>query len=81
MIDETRILTAFWHRGRRDFVEWTAAEIADRCQYDHGVTEKRISIMAQRGLVDGKTLPMGGLKGWRLTRDGQDIASAVLRGH
>lgn len=26
------VMAAFWHKGRRDYVEWTVEELADRCR-------------------------------------------------
>ena len=75
---EAQVLCAFWHKGRRDFAEWTTTEIAKRCGDNEDNIGNRLGRMAARGIVDGKKLPTGNKMGWRLTKAGQQAAFAAM---
>lgn len=78
-----RVLGAFWHKGRGEFVEWTTAEIAKRIGKPDDMVAKHLGIMARRDegtrLVTGSRLPQNSIHGWKLTAEGERCAKWFLR--
>jgi predicted transcriptional regulator len=79
VIEYADILTAFWHKGRHVFAEWTSQEIAKRAGLEVTVAGRRLGALMTNGIVIGQRLPQNADRGWRLTSEGERFAASLLR--
>lgn len=79
MFEHQDIMLAFWHRGRKQFAEWTSEEIAKRVGIEPTVAGRRLGALATQGLVNADLLPQHTARGWRLTPEGERYATHFLK--
>lgn len=80
-VDQTKLLLAFWHKGRRTFLPWTPEELAKRCGASGAESIGRaLSVMKQEKVaeVQGKVDGHGTCPTWNLTDKGQRIVSRMM---
>lgn len=80
MFEHQEIFTAFWHKGRQVFPEWTSQEIARRVGLDVTVAGRRLGALMTNGYVVSARLPQNADRGWRLTPEGERFAKSFMRG-
>lgn len=67
-----RLLTAFFHRGRKQFVPWTMAELCNRIKRAPDDVATELRGLNQTGLAVVKS------EGWQLTQAGMIEARAIM---
>jgi hypothetical protein len=86
VIDQTVLLRAFWHKGRRCFVMWTSEELVRRVGVDdpeNRLVGKALSAMRGYGVAElvqdtlhSRSIPPA----WKLTAKGESLAAKLIGG-
>lgn len=74
------MMAAFWHKGRKDFLMWTAAELSKRVQMPPRETTIVLAATCRKKVVKAIGSPSDPMQRiYTLTPLGQDIARAALQ--
>lgn len=80
MIDQTKLVLAFWHRTRRAFVPLTPGEVARKCEVSIYGVGNLLAAMKDRDVLE--SVPYGGDCGrrstWHLTPRGERMARNMM---
>lgn len=73
-----RVITAFWHRGRKAYLPWMASEIARRLGVSEDEAFAAIYGLVRRGLAVGRrTADRKSTGEFELTREGREVADKI----
>lgn len=75
-----RVMVAFYHKGRKQFVPWLLAELARKMNRDPDLILIDLKGLAQDGLAKSNRILRSNTTHctWELTKAGQDEATSIL---
>jgi DNA-binding MarR family transcriptional regulator len=80
MGDYSDILCAFWFKGRKEFAEWTQAEIMARAKCTKYRAENAMRILKEKGIINFQFVQRDGppIRICKLTQYGQTVAYQMI---
>lgn len=74
-----KVLKAFWHKSRKEFVSWTVRELCVRTSMTHREMVNELNSLSQTGLAKTDLRHVVDVSVWQLTPAGIKEAATILQ--